>query len=355
MSAAQSPWGQADPSHLSSPANGDYIDLTGDTDLTTSPRASDIPSLQEYDDFSEESESADGSVVFDGTRSKSFCVEVPSSTLVSPMSAYDGFVPPLPPVKERIAMAALMDSIESRDGAKQEEWTEFILDRFCFFVQYKHYEGEMRPLHHLATKLGHDKYVVNGILTSLDGKVKHYTSHIAVSELPIGNYGIESDSVNDQIWIRSKLNAKRDVYYRLRTPAPEYERFWTPFLWVANLAKYVVDFCAEMTRHNREVSLSSFKRDFIQWAIKTYRASPSLDRWRREHKSDDYRSSVVANIDFIWKEAYGILPPGVAKSLQLFSEAKQFNRFRKATPRPTTMIVAGDETAPATTVTPYIK
>ncbi|KXX76365.1 DNA (cytosine-5)-methyltransferase 1, partial [Madurella mycetomatis] len=158
-----------------------------------------------------------------------------------------------------------------------------------------------------------------------------------------------------QIWVRSKLNANKEVYYRLKKPAAEYARYYYPFLWVADLAKHAVDFSAWMIERGRQVDLRSFKEPFIRWLLKTHGGSPSFQRWRRKHPSDDYRASVSANIEFIWKEINGVLGIKKALSLQIFRELIHFSQYKRSAPPQIPMIVRGEEREPATIVTPYIK
>ena len=312
-----------------------------------SPEAS--TSAQEADDMSENSGS---SAVFEIRRSQNICVELPRSTLVNPRFHFDGVVPPLPPIKERHAMDSLMNALKAQGATEKSDFIEFELNNFCFYINQTHSPYEMRPPQLLATKFAHDRFYFDGILSI--GDTRHYVRQIEFSELPIGNYGTSYSSVDGQIWVRSRLNAKREVYYRLGKPAIEYARYYTPFLWVADLAKHAVDYAASMIDQRRDVSLSSFKKQFLKWLQKTHGKSPEFQEWRRKHPSDDYRTSIVASVDFIWKEMNGVLGWKKAQSLQLFRETISFTQYRLNKAPSLPMVVQGDEEAPPTTVTPYI-
>lgn len=56
-------------------------------------------------------------------------------------------------------------------------------------------------------------------------------------------HGEDTHGIGDHIWIRSTFLTKSDIYYRMKTPAPEYARFHYGFLWLPNLAKHFVDYC----------------------------------------------------------------------------------------------------------------
>ncbi|KAH6623610.1 hypothetical protein F5144DRAFT_595741 [Chaetomium tenue] len=174
-------------------------------------------------------------------------------------------------------------------GQGEGDFIECELNDFGFYVDSVLYPFEMRPLQHLATKQGHDRFFFDGVLSI--GGVKHCVERVEVSELPIGNYGIAHPTTRGQIWVRSRLNSQKEVYYRLGKPAFEYLRFYTPFVWVADLGKHVVDFSSSMIDRGRQVGLDSFRAHFAQWLSGTHGPTQELQLWRRQHPSDDYRTS----------------------------------------------------------------
>lgn len=121
-----------------------------------------------------------------------------------------------------------------------------------------------QTLQQLSIK-GPDEFYFDGVLSS--GNLKFYVERVPFSELPIGNYGTLHASVDDQLWIRSRSNANADkeIYYKLKEPATEYERFHKPFLWIADLAKHVVDYCGHLTERKKIVTLRNFQTRFLEW------------------------------------------------------------------------------------------
>ncbi|KAK4131071.1 S-adenosyl-L-methionine-dependent methyltransferase [Trichocladium antarcticum] len=298
---------------------------------------------------------ASGAAEFEIRRSKNVCVELPTSTLVHPRSQYDGFAPPLPPSKERDAVASLLDATKAQRDVADKDFVEFELEAFCFYIDTAYYQCEMRPLQYMATKIAHDRFYFDGVLRV--GEVRHYVQKVEVTELPIGNYGVSNPTVGGQIWVRSRLNANREVYYRLQNAATEYARYYTPFLWVADLAKHLVDYSASMIEQGRQVGIGSFQEHFIQWLLDAHGGSPEFQDWRRQHPSADYRTSVVANIEFFWKEMNGVLGGDHAQSLLLFRETMYISAYKQQQDRAPAvpMVVRGDEEEPPTIVTPYIQ
>lgn len=286
---------------------------------------------------------------------KNTYVHLQQSDLVNPRSRCMNFTPPAPRANEQTALQKLMEARERQERPEKpkDEIIEFELDQFAFYTSANLYPYEMRPLHHLAAKKGSSTFYFDGILSL--GEDKFYLTEIEVVELPVGNYGVDSDSVEDQIWVRSKMNAQKPIYYKLRQPATEYLRYHHPFLWIADLAKHVVDFCSWKLKKGEEISISSFKQQFIEWTAQKHKRSLLFQRWRQRHPSDDFRTSVQANIDFIWKEMNGVLGPMEVSGLPLFKETIHFNRWKKVDSAPGTFKIREDKyEAHATIVTPYI-
>ncbi|KAH8903221.1 hypothetical protein BR93DRAFT_918455 [Coniochaeta sp. PMI_546] len=276
-------------------------------------------------------------------------VRIPRSTMVRPRGLYDGWTPPAPRANQHTALALLLENLNSQAGPTSKgDFIEFELDKFSVYAESTRYPCELRPLHHLSTR-GPDEFFFNGVLGS--GDLKFYVERVAFSELPIGNYGTSHASVGDQIWIRSKTNGRKEIYYKLKNPATEYERFHTPFIWIADLAKHVVDFCDYMTRRNQVVILRDFQQRFLTWLKKTHKKSPAFRQWHQAHGSDDFRSAVTANVAFIWKEVYGVLQHRLVSSLQVFKEIKHLTQYR---PFESLLGDKRNPDQPSTIVTPYI-
>ncbi|KAK0649393.1 S-adenosyl-L-methionine-dependent methyltransferase [Cercophora newfieldiana] len=314
----------------------------------------------------EESEPAEYSPApFEPQRSRHVTVDIPSNLLTTPKSRHHGFTPPLPPVAERVALEAL-----AVPNCPSSEWVEFELDQFSFYISGDRYLDEMRSLQHMSTRPGHSIFYCDGILSN--GGVKQYVQGMEIVELPIGNYGRKYASVADQIWVRSRRNHKREVYYLLKNPAAEYARFFTPFQWVADLAKHVVDFTSYMIDSDRalDVRIGSFKDDFVSWLLKTHGVAhrlPVVERWLAQHPSHDFRTAVATNIEFIWKEMHGVLGSRKLASLPLIREVMSCEQYKMfPTPKPLGgMIEAstlpgqhpkkGDDPQYPTIVTSYVK
>ncbi|KAI0000089.1 hypothetical protein F4779DRAFT_631226 [Xylariaceae sp. FL0662B] len=225
------------------------------------------------------------------SRQTNVTVEIPQSTLIQPRSHFEVFTPPAPEARERDALAALLDAADLRQSAS-EEYVEFDLHDFAIYVNSEFYPDELRPLQHLAIRLSSDRFYFDGVISF--GETRFYLRTIPFRELPIGNYGADAHTVGDQIWIRSELNEKggKEIYYKLGSPSAEYVRFHRPFLWIADLAKHVIDYCNHLEEKGRRAVIHDFKSRFSIWACRKHSKSAAFERWYSAANSkNDFRGA----------------------------------------------------------------
>ncbi|KUI72320.1 DNA (cytosine-5)-methyltransferase 1 [Cytospora mali] len=282
------------------------------------------------------------------SRARNISVQLPPSTLQCPRSIYeDGFS--LSISKERVAVQSLLEADPTQ---ADDDFIEFELDNFSCYVNSDRFPFEMRALHTHATLTGKTVFYFDGVLKV--GDVRHLLRQVPFEQIPLGNYGKNHPTVGDQLWIRSKFNEKQEIYYRLKSPSREYARFHKAFLWVADLAKHVVDFAEYMIdQHDRNVSLHHFKGDFGQWLRQTHGKEPEFKKWYKQRGCDDFRQSIVANQAFLRKETFGTLDKVKWCRLDIFHEiAKPFDFYKRQVREAEHWPVRRGP--PDTIVTPYI-
>jgi DNA (cytosine-5)-methyltransferase 1 len=265
---------------------------------------------------------------------------------VYPLSQYEGYIPPLPiskemeVVKEFSEMIAKAHPSGTNGSFEGDDFVEFELSDFFIYLPGSgvHYPFEMAGLQNLLTRRGHSLYYFDGIL-SVAGQ-KRYVQRIPFRLCSIGNYGEEYNTV-ENIWIQTEFNKNKNIYYRLKTPADQYERFHEGFLWLANLSKHFVDYSHTVTESNEKVSIQNFKSGFAEWAYREHSKSPEFLKWFKEHNHPDFRRAIVANIEFLSKEAIGTFSS--LENLVLWKE------MRSRTAVPSHPIVEK-----MTVVTPYV-
>ncbi|KAL6852965.1 hypothetical protein ACO1O0_007514 [Amphichorda felina] len=279
--------------------------------------------------------------------SGSVTVEIPESTLVTPRSHYDPFDPGVPIVSERTAVNTLSEVAKSMCDT-DDDFLEFELNDFAVYSEYDFYGVEMRPLHQLGTQTNRAKlFYMDGILSA--GEKRLFVRRAPIYALPIGNYSaLDEHTVRDSLWILSRFNERRNVYYRLGNPAREYARFFNPFLWVADLAKHFVDYIKSMWEGGSRVSIHDFRAEFGRWVRKVHGDAPVFLEWLSAHPSQDFRTSIIANLPFLHKEAIGVLGERQVYVHKLWEETLAFKRFNG----PPKELHDGEN--PPTIVTPYI-
>ncbi|KAJ4862027.1 hypothetical protein T069G_02981 [Trichoderma breve] len=234
----------------------------------------------------------------------------------------------MPILSERKAIQAL-SLITAERG---QSFSEIQLDEFAIYIDRDKFPEEMRSLHHLHTKIGHSSFYFDGILSI--GHAKFYVRRVPVAAVPIGNYNsISKHTVRDNIWLQSPLSHKMSLFYKLGKPAKEYARFFYPFLWVADLAKHFVDFLCIMEGNKRSVSIHHFRSTFAAWLQESHGRSPEFTEWLNQHPSDDYRTSIAANIGFLHKETLGVLDHRKAYSHAIWAEIWEFESFKRNPPK----------------------
>ncbi|KAF2436106.1 S-adenosyl-L-methionine-dependent methyltransferase [Tothia fuscella] len=242
------------------------------------------------------------------------------SELVYPKSMYQGWELPLPISSEKEALTALKIERQQQQSPHQSDihsnagfssgQLEFELEDFTIYKPGDksklsdwprlNEDFEMVPLHTLEVSRGTHDLVVDGFL--IVGAQKRYIQAVPFKLLSVAGYDdLESHSVPD-IWIQSRLGTTEDIWYKLKTPAPEYNRYYRPFLWLADLGKHFVDY---LLRHP-ETQLSHFRHDFYNWTAIHHGRSDIFQQWLKQFGRLDFRGVVAAHHEYLWKEATSI-------------------------------------------------
>ncbi|PHH85182.1 hypothetical protein CDD83_783 [Cordyceps sp. RAO-2017] len=225
--------------------------------------------------------------------------------------------------------AQALATLASAAQKNADDFTEYRLDDFAVYCDTRAYPCEMRPLYHLDTKNALGDFYFSGILSN-DGQDKVFVKRVPIAAMPIDNYGdLSKHTVQGHLWLESRLNRGAQIYYRLGRPAKEYARFFRPSLWVADLAKHFVDFLKVMGEKKRKVSIYQFRTTFCTWLRRIHKKAPAFLEWLEQYPRDDFRTSVVANIAFLHKEAVGVLEPKNVYFHTLWSEVWDFSRYKR--------------------------
>ncbi|KAK5705794.1 hypothetical protein LTR17_021342 [Elasticomyces elasticus] len=190
----------------------------------------------------------------------------------------------------------------------EPEFVYFRLENFSIYrpqgrTASDRHGGEMVTLDRLLKHGdGSTEYLVDGILKC--GQEQRELRRVAFKTLTIDGYGDAAFSVRDKICVQSSLAQRADVWYQLGTPAPEYARFYKPFLWLAHFSKCFIEYMLE----TEQVTLHHFARDakFVDWLKHNYGGNAEYEAWRSECGLLEFRTTVAAHVGFLHKEAYSI-------------------------------------------------
>ncbi|KAK5714507.1 hypothetical protein LTR15_010689 [Elasticomyces elasticus] len=228
-----------------------------------------------------------------------------------PLSAHDNNSESLAPFgrgSEVRIIDALKETHNSLHASAQSEYTYFRLENFSIYrpqsqTASDRHGGELVTLDRLLRHGdGSGYYLIDGTLTCGD---EHYQiKGVPFSILTIDGYGDAAFSVRDKICVQSTLAQRADVWYQLRISAPEYTRFYKPFLWLAHFSKCFIEYLLE----TEEVALHHFARDalFLDWLQQNYGGNAEYEDWRSESGLREFRTTVAAHVGFLHKEAYSI-------------------------------------------------
>lgn len=132
---------------------------------------------------------------------------------------------------------------------------------------------------------------------------RRHVQKVKFEILSIGGYEEpERSSVGPYIWIQSVEGARRCVWYRLGHPAEEYKRYHKPFLWIADLAKHLVDYLHIHTG----VVLFDLRYRFHDWLQSLYPNHECVRRWLDQYGDRDFRRIVAAHANFIYCQAFQV-------------------------------------------------
>lgn len=136
-----------------------------------------------------------------------------------------------------------------------------------------------------------------------DGLISCGEASYFVRALPILDLRI--DRINGRamnVFVGSRLSdgdAVHDMWLQLQNPAPTYERFHQPFLWIALFAEYVVDYL----ERSKSVDLNSFRCDFVESLQHKLDHDVEFKQWYGQiQERPDLRVALQANINFIRRQ-----------------------------------------------------
>ncbi|KAF2000553.1 S-adenosyl-L-methionine-dependent methyltransferase [Amniculicola lignicola CBS 123094] len=231
-------------------------------------------------------------------------VEIMPGLAEYPAVRRENWESPLPAVNETRALQNI-----------QNEWHRISEDRstaiICYLEDFsiyfptdrKHHPSELTSLEALSNPLT-ALLMFSGILRI--GAIKQFVKDAPFEALSIEGYGSDHDTTM-KVFIKSvaaqdyEKTESTDVWYELCTPAVEYQAYFTPFLWVAQFGKYVVDYLDDQSP--AMVGLGRFREHFDKWLQLRFPNSPVLRKWRNAFRREDYRQAFNAHNRYLYFQA----------------------------------------------------
>lgn len=137
--------------------------------------------------------------------------------------------------------------------------------------------------------------------------IVHYLQSVPIHDTSVEGYGNSDDP-----WVvayiqstRASQDADYDIWFKLHRPSPGYKRYHELFMWVAQLAKHVIDYIEDHPAHL--IELDSFKARFHKWITRRFARQTDFQKWHLASRNcTDFRVSVNAYIEYIYRQAFNL-------------------------------------------------
>ncbi|TGZ80255.1 S-adenosyl-L-methionine-dependent methyltransferase [Ascodesmis nigricans] len=148
------------------------------------------------------------------------------------------------------------------------------------------------------------------------------------------------------------------IWYELGEPSHEYERYHTPFIWMAAWARYFVAYLEQLLDGQvaaKDITVENFRDDFSIWAKNQYKSKSYFAAWLvqyqegRHRGKNDLRSAVAAHPRWLWNQASTTFTGYERYKIQSATLWKQIMDLKAIKPAH-----SPDESIRQTIVTPYV-
>ncbi|KAL8788448.1 MAG: hypothetical protein Q9213_001671 [Squamulea squamosa] len=237
--------------------------------------------------------------------------------LVYPKSLYIGHQSPLPRAKERYVLKEILEAEANGSTEDEDDFISIDLENFSIYRPHqvlarraskiissgfkeRNRSDELVSLQELLER-GSNNFCFDGIICfGQDGLRKSYVQGVPFETLSIGAYEqTATHTIGSDVWLQSIAGKASKIWYRLKSPSTEYSRYHMPFLWLADLAKHLVDFI--YTHDN--IRLHDFKDAFAIWLADTHGLDHRFLSWRSVYPQNDFRQVVSAHATFLYNQA----------------------------------------------------
>ena len=206
--------------------------------------------------------------------------------------------------------------INPKDSEDKEDYECYTLTSFTIYSDENNdkFPGEMITLDEVSSNVrcATAWYRCGGVVEY--GGQQRYIEGALITDVSIEGFELDEHdakaihSVRNGIYVQTEEVGKG--WYRLGRPAKEYRQFFHDFLWVANLAKHVVDYTALKMRpdlyapdHKPDVALQDYCSDFIRVVKGWHGEHQAFRRWHSAFRSrNDFRQAITRHVLFLYNQ-----------------------------------------------------
>lgn len=244
------------------------------------------------------------------------CVSIPP--LLVPRSLYSGWKHSLPVFDERSALSRVLEAQTGGDGQTETlGFHDILVEDFVIYRpdDHKYYPGQMVTLDNIVSNRDGCQYLLDGVLRC--GEVATYVEamEIDIDAVSIDGFeDIEVHSVQDMTYLQTIVCARRrhqalECWYHLGKPSKQYQDLHLKFLWVADLAKHVIDYLNwryHLSGDSSMVHLNEFQHNFLERLIGWHGEDLNFQKWLRWYGKMDFKIALNRHREFIFSRAYNL-------------------------------------------------
>ncbi|EXJ88853.1 hypothetical protein A1O3_01917 [Capronia epimyces CBS 606.96] len=195
------------------------------------------------------------------------------------------------------------------EPAAKEHFQEIHIQQFCVYRAPQHPQSpgqfeylsavvsELAPTEDYTAGLAEPCWLIDGLLVYRGLVRQIFAAEVIAVEIgELGN--LEAHSTEGSIWIMTVESEKKNYWYRLQLPSKVYLPYWTNFAWLADFAKFFLDYLCI----GNSVQLSDFRSKFWTWLLGLH--GEKLQIWHTQcAKRTDFRQHVLSYAPFLYHEA----------------------------------------------------
>jgi DNA-cytosine methyltransferase len=242
------------------------------------------------------------------------CVLVPP--LLVPKSQYIGWKHHLPVSDERAALSRIFETKAEKED-RSLTFHDILLEHFVIYRPgtRTYYPWQVVTLDNIVSNREGCKYLLDGVLKYGGVAERVQAVEIDIEAISIDGFeDIEIHSVQNMVYLQTVVCARSryqalECWYRLGEPSEQYRELYKRFLWVANLAKHVVDFlnwkyCS--SDGSSMVQLKDFRHDFLAKLMEWHDRDVQFQEWMGLYGKSDFRVPMNRHREFVFNRAFNL-------------------------------------------------